>query len=72
MAKFRDGKGSSWNFQPQTPAQPQHNLQQLQRGVGGIVNNRREGGEAASAEFRSILFEQAWTPTPGFWQEQAK
>lgn len=74
VAKFRDGKGSSWNFQPQTPAQPwpQHNLQQLQRGVGGIVNSRREGGEAASAEFRSILFEQAWIPTPGIWQEQAK
>lgn len=72
VAKFRDGKGSSWNFQPQTPAQPQpqHNLQQLQHGVGGIVNSRREGGEAA--EFRSILFEQAWTPTPGVWQEQAK
>lgn len=74
VAKFRDGKGGSWNFQPQTPAQPQpqHNLQQLQHGVGGIVNSRREGGEAASAEFRGILFEQAWTPTPGVWQEQAK
>lgn len=40
--------------------------------MGGIVNSRREGGEAASAEFKSISFEQAWTPTPGVLQQQAK
>ena len=40
--------------------------------MGGIVSSRREGGEAASAEFKSISFEQAWTPIPGVLQEQAK
>lgn len=44
-------------------------LQQPQpwHGVGGIVNNWKGGVEAASAEFK-----QAWTPTAGVLQQQAK
>lgn len=40
--------------------------------MGGIVNGRREGGEATSAEFKRFSFEQSWTPTPGVLQNQAK
>lgn len=51
---------------------PRCNLQQLWPGVGGKVNSRREGGEAASAGFKRFSFEQAWTPSPGVSQNQAK
>lgn len=40
--------------------------------MGRSARSRREESEAAYAEFKSISFEQAWTPTPRALQENAK